>query len=138
MNDAARSGPDQPQADVCSPPAGWRCVPIGPVRGLPLGVPCRLENGRDSFAVVRFSDGRLVAFDDVCPHAGGDLASGEVCHETIVCPWHGWRFRLSDGRCPERPTVGVALYPTHVNDQGEGFVHLPVGRPPNGPPIQVP
>lgn len=34
-----------------------------------------------------------------CPHAMADLAQGQVIDGRIVCPGHGWAFRLSDGTC---------------------------------------
>ncbi|MGA8636153.1 MAG: Rieske (2Fe-2S) protein, partial [Candidatus Dormiibacterota bacterium] len=32
-----------------------------------------------------------------CTHAGGPLNEGTVEDGEVVCPWHGSRFRLSDG-----------------------------------------
>ena len=42
-------------------------------------------------------DGRLSALENTCTHAGGPLNEGTVEDGDIVCPWHGSRFRLSDG-----------------------------------------
>ena len=41
--------------------------------------------------------GRLLAVEDICSHDGGELASGEVDGETIVCPRHGARFCVRTG-----------------------------------------
>ncbi len=43
-------------------------------------------------------DGRIVAFDDVCPHAGGSLCAGRLEHHIVECPEHGWRFDLLTGQ----------------------------------------
>ncbi len=38
-------------------------------------------------------------FDGTCPHGGGPLGEGDLVGDTLVCPWHGWAFRLEDGTC---------------------------------------
>ena len=49
--------------------------------------------------IAVFNDrGTLRAVDDVCTHVGGPLSEG-LCEDGVVtCPWHGARFRLSDGQ----------------------------------------
>ncbi len=42
-------------------------------------------------------DGVVCALENTCVHAGGPLNEGTVEHGEVVCPWHGSRFRLSDG-----------------------------------------
>jgi nitrite reductase (NADH) small subunit/3-phenylpropionate/trans-cinnamate dioxygenase ferredoxin subunit len=51
--------------------------------------------------------GSFYALDDVCPHAGASLADGEVTGLVVACPWHGWRFRLTDGGWADAPKGGV-------------------------------
>lgn len=41
--------------------------------------------------------GTVCALENTCSHAGGPLNEGTVEDGTVVCPWHGSRFRLSDG-----------------------------------------
>lgn len=59
-----------------------------------------------ALAVVDVSDrkvlltrvaGKVCALEATCTHAGGPLNDGTVEDGTVVCPWHGSRFRLSDG-----------------------------------------
>ena len=38
------------------------------------------------------------AADARCPHMGGHLAEGQLVGTVIVCPRHGSRFDLTDGR----------------------------------------
>ncbi len=47
--------------------------------------------------VTRGKDGVLRAFHNVCRHKAALVASGAGCAEALVCPYHGWRYRL-DGR----------------------------------------
>lgn len=41
--------------------------------------------------------GKVCALENTCNHAGGPLNEGTVEDGSVVCPWHGSRFRLSDG-----------------------------------------
>jgi len=56
-----------------------------------------------SFAVngtmvgVFLSQGKYLAINDFCPHMGASLADGHVEGDTVMCPWHAWRFSLTDG-----------------------------------------
>lgn len=34
-----------------------------------------------------------------CPHQGFPLAQGAINGESLICPRHGFRFNLRDGRC---------------------------------------
>ena len=47
--------------------------------------------------VLRQVRGELVAHVALCPHQLGPLADAEIAGGEITCPWHGYRFRLSDG-----------------------------------------
>lgn len=53
--------------------------------------------------VLARAGGQVFAAVDLCPHAGGPLSEGELEGAHIVCPWHGWRFDLSDGSCEVDP-----------------------------------
>ena len=53
---------------------------------------------RDRRIAVFNDQGTLRAVDDTCTHVGASLSEG-LCEDGVVtCPWHGGRFRLSDGR----------------------------------------
>lgn len=57
--------------------------------------------------------GQLVAYRNVCPHAGAPVCQGKICSTTLPsqvgeyilaregeilrCPWHGWEFDLLTG-----------------------------------------
>jgi nitrite reductase (NADH) small subunit len=40
----------------------------------------------------------ISAIDAVCAHQGGPIAKGQVADGCVTCPWHGWRYDLSDGK----------------------------------------
>ena len=52
---------------------------------------------------------------DVCPHQGASLASGQLQHGCVVCPYHGFRFE--DGRMihPIHGRSHVLSLPTRVD-----------------------
>jgi nitrite reductase (NADH) small subunit/3-phenylpropionate/trans-cinnamate dioxygenase ferredoxin subunit len=58
--------------------------------------------------------GQYYALDDVCPHMGASLAGGYVANGIVTCPWHAWRFRLSDGAWADSPRVKTGCYPVRV------------------------
>jgi nitrite reductase (NADH) small subunit len=59
-------------------------------------------------------EGKYFAIDDLCPHAGASLSSGYVEEGVVTCPWHGWRFRLSDGAWADNPKVKTGCYAVQV------------------------
>ncbi len=58
--------------------------------------------------------GTLYALDDRCPHMGASLSGGHVEDGCVTCPWHHWRFRLSDGAWADSPRVKTGSYPVQV------------------------
>lgn len=62
-------------------------------------------------------DGEFYAIEDVCTHDGGELASGELEGDEIVCPRHGARFCIKTGQVKCAPAYeDVACYPVRVAD----------------------
>jgi nitrite reductase/ring-hydroxylating ferredoxin subunit len=52
--------------------------------------------------VVNF-DGRLLCLAARCTHAGAPLVEGELSGDILTCPWHGSRFRVTDGSVVRGP-----------------------------------
>ena len=69
--------------------------------------------GGKVIAVFR-SGGRFLAIDDTCPHAGASLGAGHVEDDIVTCPWHAWRFRLTDGAWADCPRIKTRCYPVRV------------------------
>ncbi|MBL7977913.1 MAG: Rieske 2Fe-2S domain-containing protein [Bacteroidetes Order II. Incertae sedis bacterium] len=43
-------------------------------------------------------EGRVVGYEDFCPHRGAPLSQGKVWGgREVECPYHGWRFNLETG-----------------------------------------
>ncbi len=60
-------------------------------------------------------DGELHAIEDICTHDGGELASGVVDGDAIVCPRHGARFSIRTGEVLAPPAYEpVAVFPVRI------------------------
>ena len=105
------------------------------------GAYATIEAMGERIAVVRGADGALRAFHNVCRHRAGRLLAGDagcVPGKAIVCPYHGWTYRL-DGRLAavpdeagfpglEKARLGLAEVAVAVW-QGLVFVRLRGGGP---------
>ncbi|WIG61160.1 MAG: Ferredoxin, 2Fe-2S [Ktedonobacterales bacterium] len=49
--------------------------------------------------------GQVYALNEVCNHLGGPLSEGTLEERCVVCPWHGSRYALSDGRNVNGPAT---------------------------------
>ncbi len=83
---------------------------------IPEGRPVRAKLGINTLVLIRQGE-TVLALHDQCAHAGGPLSGGTIVDGSIQCPWHGSRFRLTDGRLRRGP----ALYdqPTYEVRQGD-------------------
>ncbi len=71
---------------------------------LPEATPRKMRAGINDLVVVRLGD-TVHALHAVCAHAGGPLDQGTIVDGCVECPWHGSRFRLSDGLVRQGPAV---------------------------------
>lgn len=63
-------------------------------------------------------DGELYAIEDICTHDGGELASGQCDGDQIICPRHGARFCIRNGKALTPPAYeDVETFPVRI-DQG--------------------
>ncbi|MDQ7010410.1 MAG: non-heme iron oxygenase ferredoxin subunit [Mariprofundaceae bacterium] len=61
-------------------------------------------------------NGELYAIADICTHDGGELASGKCEGDVIICPRHGARFCIRDGRALTPPAYeDVETFPVRVD-----------------------
>lgn len=72
--------------------------------------------GLSSVCIVN-ANHNFVAMRNVCPHKGAPLSEGLIENGKLVCAWHGWEFKLSDGTCINRPGACVQLFELAI--QGE-------------------
>lgn len=61
--------------------------------------------------------GELFAIEDVCSHDGGELASGVCEGDQIICPRHGARFCIRNGRALTPPAYeDIATFPVRIEN----------------------
>jgi choline monooxygenase len=93
----------------------------------------------DPYVVLRDRDGTLRAFHNVCRHHAAQVCRGEGSLTELVCPYHGWAYRL-DGGLSRAPRLGkhelferetFSLKPAAVEVFGALiFIHLGDDPPP--------
>jgi nitrite reductase (NADH) small subunit len=98
-------------------------VPLAPADSVPRGQGRCFSIGQAKIALFRQRDGTVFATAAACPHRNGPLADGLVGGGIVVCPLHGYRFRLSDGTGIDND-FQVAAYRAEIAD-GWIFVTLP-------------
>jgi len=77
---------------------------LGDLTDLPDATPTKARAGINDLVLVRSGDS-VYALHAVCAHAGGPLPQGAVRDGCLVCPWHGARYRLTDGHVMGGPAV---------------------------------
>ena len=107
---------------------------------------CEMEDTRakvihpdqgEAIAIFRHGD-RVFAVSNVCRHQGGPLGEGKIVDDCITCPWHGFQYRMEDGRSPAPFTEKIATYATRIVD---GMIYVnPAPNPPGTAqaPSQIP
>ena len=75
---------------------------------------CRTVYGPNKAISVFRAGEQFFAIDDMCPHAGASLGGGHVEDGIVTCPWHYWRFRLSDGAWADNPRIKIGSYPVRI------------------------
>jgi nitrite reductase/ring-hydroxylating ferredoxin subunit len=103
-------------------------IPLFPAADLPPGARRLVRVGRIEVGVFNV-DGTILAYRNICPHAGAPVCEGSVSGTTLPsavyeyklghtgcilrCPWHGWEFDLRTGE--------------HLVDPETRLKNLPVG-----------
>src|SRR6266852_9295973 len=59
-------------------------------------------------------DGAYYAIDNACTHRGGPLGEGDLVGTLAVCPWHGWRWDVTNGANANHPALKVACFAVTV------------------------
>ncbi len=83
------------------------------VNEVPAGEGKTISLGKKLIALFAL-DGSYYAIDDVCPHMGASLSGGHLEKDIVTCPWHAWRFRITDGTWADNPRIKIGCYPVRV------------------------
>jgi len=82
----------------------WTALDLGGLSDIPEGGPTKVKAGINTLILVRTGK-TILALHEQCAHAGGPLSEGTLVDGCIQCPWHGSRFRLSDGHVARGPAM---------------------------------
>ncbi len=92
-----------------------------------------VTKGKAPVVVVCNAAGEYYAVRGMCPHQGGMLGAGRLAPLTVSdapgayelaehggvlqCPWHGFTYDVTNGRCLGDPRLRVKTYPVRVEDE---------------------
>jgi nitrite reductase/ring-hydroxylating ferredoxin subunit len=65
-------------------------------------------------AAVWRHEGRLYATSNACAHQNGPLGEGRILDGCVTCPWHGFQFRVTDGRSPPPFTDRIPVHDLRI------------------------
>lgn len=113
---------------------------VASLHELSEGVPKLVVVRGRELLLLRWRD-EVVALRNICPHQLQPLQAGSVrpyasssvpgevvmdsADPVLVCPVHGWQYRLRDGQCPHDPRMRIRKYEVAIN---EGQISVAVGR----------
>ncbi len=80
--------------------------------------------------------GGWYALHSSCVHRGGPVATGALDGEILTCPWHGFQYTLTDGRCLADPSAQLDMYAVTIQD-GHVYLHVPDAAAPARAPEQA-
>lgn len=145
--------PDIPIEYAKTPPASWYTDPsyfqlekerVFKKSWQAVGYKAQLQKAGDyfsgeflglSYLVVLGRDMQVRAFYNVCRHHAAGLVQGSGCRQELVCPYHGWTYKL-DGNLASAPRMNGAcdfkladngLFPIQVEVWGL-FIWLKFGE----------
>jgi 3-phenylpropionate/trans-cinnamate dioxygenase ferredoxin component len=91
-------------------------IQVAPVEDLPPGERLFIEVDERPVVIINLA-GIFYAIADACTHDDGPLGEGEIDDHQIICPRHGARFDLRNGKALTFPAVvDTPSYPVRVVD----------------------
>ncbi len=131
MNAPIRMNPE-----IASPDAAllndWHVIAFS--KDVPQGkvVPATLLG--EDLILWRDSSGKVHVWKDLCIHRGARLSKGWIAGDTVVCPYHGWRYDGS-AKCvlvpaaPDQPPPLKARAFPHLSEERYGMIWASLGEP---------
>lgn len=77
----------------------------------------KVKAGGKTLCLIR-NQGKLVATQIRCPHAGGDLSQGWCKNGKLICAIHRYEYDLSTGKGSPGQGDYINTYPVEVRDDG--------------------
>lgn len=92
-------------------------IPVAGIDDLPAGERLFLEIDGQPIVIFNLA-GEFYAIADLCSHDNGPVGEGELEGFEIICPRHGARFDIRDGRVLALPAVeDIPAYPVRLKDE---------------------
>lgn len=101
-----------------------RQIRLGPARAIPPGEGREFAVDDTLIAVFHTRSGALYATQALCPHRSGPLIDGLVGGDTLICPFHAWKFSLATGDAL-LGSCGLVTYSVCQDDAGQIVLTLP-------------
>lgn len=105
-------------------PGATRAVPVAAAADVPEGERRLLTVDGLSIGVFHLA-GAWYAIRNLCLHRAGPVATGALVGTHVQCPWHGYTYDVTTGRCLADPSAQLDTYAVTVED-GQVYVHVPV------------
>ena len=76
------------------------------------GILTLLQSG---YNLLVYRDGaQVTCMPNECPHRGWPLDGSFVRHGILMCPYHGYEFRLANGECITDPSLPLDMFPIRI------------------------
>jgi nitrite reductase/ring-hydroxylating ferredoxin subunit/multimeric flavodoxin WrbA len=75
------------------------------------------DKGAKKIQIAIFNvDGKYYCISNKCQHQGGPLSKGilDEKKKVVTCPWHGWKYSITDGKAPHEGGDSVDSYETKI------------------------
>jgi len=88
------------------------------VQRIPPGKLQLVKLGQQHICIVHTEKG-FFAVSDICPHLGESLSKGTTNFlGEVICPWHGYRFNLKNGRESQQRTPDLEVHKVELREDG--------------------
>jgi nitrite reductase/ring-hydroxylating ferredoxin subunit len=71
--------------------------------------------------------GNWYAVRNSCLHRGGPVATGPLNEDTLVCPWHGYQYNITNGQLLYDPSASLDMYAVSIKNH-EVYMRVPAAR----------
>ena len=107
----AAARPEAPRG--VTPPEGFEVVLH--VESLKPGEVTEVIAGGTAICVANI-DGDYRAVSNTCPHADGPLGEGSLSGNLLTCPYHGWSFDMTSGKCQTNESSSIEVFEVQIQD----------------------
>lgn len=91
-------------------------IPVVEEKEFPAGERLFIEIDGDPIVIFNIA-GEYFSIADLCSHDNGPLGEGDLDGHEIICPRHGARFDVRDGKALSLPAVeDIPAYPVRLVD----------------------